>query len=325
MQLPRRKLLRLATGAGALPAVSRIAWALDYPIRPVRIIVGFPAGSQGDVLARLFGQWLSERLGQTFVVENRPGAGDNIATETVVRASPDGHTLLYVVTANAINATLYEKLDFNFIRDIAPIARVGEAPLVLEVNPSVPIKTVPELIAYARANPGKLSFASSGNGTITHMAGALFNAMSGIQMLHVPYRGPVQAVTDLLSGRVQVMFDLLQTSLGYIKGRKLRPLGVTSATRLDLLPDVPPIAEFVPGYEAYSWSGFGVPKSVPAEIVSKLNDEINAGLDDPTIKVKLAHLGTIPMPITAGQFAKFIADETTKWAKVIRKEGIRAD
>jgi tripartite-type tricarboxylate transporter receptor subunit TctC len=325
MKLPRRKFLHLAAGVAASLSLGRTALALDYPTRPVRIIVGFPAGSQGDIVSRLFGQWLSGRLGQPFVIENRPGAGDNIATEAVARAPADGYTLLYVVVSNAVNATLYHNLDFNFIRDIAPIATIGNFPLVLEVTPSVPVKTVPELIAYAKSNPGKLSFATSGNGTITDMGGALFNAMAGVQMLQVPYRGPIHAIEDLLSGRVQVMFDLLQTSIGHIRAGKLRPLGVTSATSLDLLPNVPPIANFLPGYEVNAWDGFGAPKSVPIEIVDKLNHEINAGLADPTIKAKLTHMGGIPMAMTSDQFAKFIAGETKKWAQVIRKEGIRAD
>jgi tripartite-type tricarboxylate transporter receptor subunit TctC len=325
MKLPRRSFLHLAASAAALPFLSKAASALDYPTRPVRIVVGFPPGSQGDIIARLFGQWLSERLGQPFVIENRAGAGDNIATEAVAKAPADGYTLLYVVFSNAVNATLYHNLDFNFIRDIAPIAAVGDFPLVLEVNPSVPVKTVPELIAYAKANPGKLSFATSGNGTVTHMAGALFNAMAGVEMLAVPYRGPVHAIEDLLSGRVQVMFDLLQTSIGHIRAGKLRPLGVTSSTRLDLLPNVPPIANFVPGYEVDAWDGFGAPRNVPGEIVDKLNREINAGLADPTMKAKLVHLGGIPMAMTPVQFANLVAAETKKWANVIRKERISAE
>ena len=326
MKLLRRQFLHLAAGVAALPAVSRIARAEIYPTRPVRIIVGFPGGSQADILARLFGRRLSERLGQPFVIENRPGAGTNIATEAVVRAPADGYTLLYVVTANAVNATLYDKLNFDFVRDIAPVAAIADFPLVLEVNPSVPIKTVAELIAYAKANPGKLNFGSSGNGTATHMAGVLFNAMAGVEMLHVPYRGPVQAMTDLLSGRVHVMFDLLQTSIGQIRDGKLRALGVTSAMRLDMLPDIPPIADFVPGYEADVWTGFGVPKNVPAEIVDKLNNEINTGLaDDPAIKSRLAAIGGTPMPMKPVQFAKFISDETEKWAKVIRFANIKPD
>lgn len=325
MALPRRNLLRLTAGAFTLPIFSHSALALDYPTRPVRIIVGFPPGSQSDIIVRWFGQWLSERLGQPFVVEPRPGAGTNIATEAVVRAPADGYTLLYVVTANAINASLYDKLNFDFINDIAPVAKFGGFPLVLEVNPSVPLKTVPELIAYAKANPGKLTFASSGNGTATHVAAALFNSMAGIEMLHVPYRGPVQAITDLLSGRVQVMFDLLQTSIGHIRAGRLRPLGVTSLTRASALPDVPPIADYLPSYEAVPWTGFGVPKNVPTEIVAKLNNEINAALADPAIKAKLADLGGVPSPMTPGQFAKFIVDETDKWAKVIRVANIKPE
>ncbi len=325
MKFPRRTFLHLAAGAAALGHSLGPAWALDYPTRPVRIIVGFPGGSQADIVARWFGQWLSKRLHQPFVIENRPGAGTNIATEEVVRAPADGYTLLYVVTANAINATLYQRLDFNFIRDIAPVAPIAGYPMVLEVNPSVPIKTVPELIAYAKANPGKLAFASSGNGTATQMAAALFNAMAGVEMLDVPYRGPVQAITDLLSGRVQVMFDLLSTSIGHIRAGQLRPLGVTSTTRVAALPDVPPIAEFVPGYRAVPWTGFGAPKNVPAGIVVRLNNEIKTALADPTIKAQLANIGAVPMPMTAEQFAKFIADETEKWAKVIRGAGIKAE
>jgi tripartite-type tricarboxylate transporter receptor subunit TctC len=325
MKLPRRKFLRLFAGAAALPALPRVARALDYPTRPVRIILGYPAGSQGDIVVRWVGQWLSDRLRQPFVVEARPGAGTNIATEAVVRAPADGYTLLYVTAANAVNATLYDKLDFNFIHDIAPVAGLTASPLVLEVNPSIPIATVPELIAYAKANPGKLSFASAGNGSATHMAGALFNEMAGVEMLHVPYRGPVQAISDLLSGRVDLMFDLFQTSIQHIRDGKLRALAVTGATRLELLPNIPSVGEFVRGYQYLAWAGIGAPKNTPAEIVDKLNEEINAALADATMRARLAGLGVEPMSMTPTQFEKFIADDTDKWAKVIRAAGIKAE
>jgi len=276
MKLPRRRFLHLAAGAAALPAISRIAWAQTYPTRPVRWIIGYPPGGSADITARLMGQWLSERLGQTFVIESRPGAGTNIATETVVRAPPDGYTLLLVAPANAINATLYDRLSYDFIRDIAPVAGLIRFPNVIVVNPSVPAKTVPELIAYAKANPGKLNMASSGNGSTIHVSGELFKRMTGINMVHVPYRGGAPALIDMISGQVQVMFDNLPTSIAFIRAGKLRPLAVTTTTRSELLPDLPTVADFVPGYEASAWYGIGVPKGTPHEIINKLNKEINA-------------------------------------------------
>jgi tripartite-type tricarboxylate transporter receptor subunit TctC len=325
MKLPRRKFLHLAAAATALPAASRIARAQSYPTRPVHIIVGFPAGSTGDTVTRLLGQRLSERLGQPFVIENRPGAGSNIATEAVVRARPDGHTLLCVTTANEIGVTLYKNLNFNFIRDIAPVAGFVQLPLVMEVNPSVPAKTVLELIAYSKANPGKINMASAGNGTIHHVAGELFNMMAGINMLHVPFRGSPPALTDLMGGQVQLMFDLTISSIEYIRAGKLRGLAVTSATRPQALPDIPTVGEFVPGYEASAWNGVGAPKDTPPEIVDKLNREINAGLTDPKIKEWLANIGAVPMPMTPAEFGKLISDETDKWGKVVTFAGIRAD
>jgi tripartite-type tricarboxylate transporter receptor subunit TctC len=281
MKLPRRKFLHLAAGAAALTAVSRITEAQAYPARPVRIIVGFAAGGPADIVARLIAQWLSERLGQPFVVENRTGAATNIATEAVVRAPADGYTLLFVTAANAINATLYEKLSFNLSRDIVPVASLIRAPSVLEVNPSVPAKTVPEFIAYAKANPGKLTMASGGIGAPSHVFGELFKFMTGVNLVHVPYRGAAPAVADLLAGQVQVYFDPIPNSIGYIRAGKVRPLAITSATRSEALPDVPTVSEFVPGYEASFWFGVGAPKATPAEIVDKLNKEVNAALDDP--------------------------------------------
>jgi tripartite-type tricarboxylate transporter receptor subunit TctC len=291
----------------------------------VRIILGYPAGSQGDIVVRWLGQWLSDRLRQPFVVEARPGAGTNIATEAVVRAPADGSTLLYVTGANAVNATLYDKLDFDFIHDIAPVAGLNASPLVLEVNPSIPIATVSELIAYAKANPGKLSFASSGNGSATHIAGALFSKMAGVEMLHVPYRGPVQAITDLLGGRVDVMFDLFQTSIQHIRNGKLRALAVTGATRSELLPNIPTVGEFVRDYQYLSWGGIGAPKGTPGEIIDKLNKEINAALADATMMGRLAGIGAEPMPMSRAELAKLIADETEKWGKVVRAANIKTE
>jgi len=323
MKLPRRKFLHLAAGAAALPALSRVAWAQAYPTRPVRIIVGFAAGGPADVVARLIAQWLSERLGQQFVVENRTGAATNIAAEAVVRAPADGYTLLFVTAANAINTTLYEKLSFNFIRDIVPVASVIRGPSVLEVNPSVPAKTVPEFIAYAKANPGKLTMASGGIGAPSHVFGELFKLMTGVNLVHVPYRGAAPAVTDLLAGQVQVYFDPIPNSIGYIRAGKVRPLAITSATRSEALPDVPTVSEFVPGYEATTWYGVGVPRNTPAKIVDKLNKEVNAALDDPKIKARLADLGGTVLPGSPADFGKLIADETEKWGKVIRAANIK--
>jgi tripartite-type tricarboxylate transporter receptor subunit TctC len=326
MKLPhRRKFLHLAAGAAALPAVSRIAGAQSYPSRPVRIIVGFPAGGGVDIVARLIGQWLSERLGQPFVIENRPGAGSNIATEVVVRAPADGYTLLLVHASNAINATLYDKLNFNFIRDIAPVAGIIAVPNVMVLNPSIPAKTVPEFIAYAKANPGKINIASGGIGGPSHVSAELFKMMTGSDMLLVSYRGMAPAVTDLLAGQVQVMFNSLPASIEYIKAGTLRALAVTTATRSETLPSIPTMGEFVPGYEATTWYGVGVPKNTPAEIIEKLSKEINAGLADAKMKARLADLGGTVLPGSPADFGKLIADETEKWAKVIKSAGIKPE
>jgi tripartite-type tricarboxylate transporter receptor subunit TctC len=323
--LPRRQFLHLAAGAAMLPAVSRAAWAQSYPSQPVRIIVGFAAGGPNDILARLMGQWLSERLGQPFVIENRLGAGSNIATEAVVRAPPDGYTLLLVGSPNAINATLYRKLNFNFIRDIAPVASFIRGPLVMVVHPSVPAKTLPEFIAYAKANPGQLSYGSGGIGGITHMTPALFTMMAGVNMMHVPYRGVAPALTDLLSGRVQVLFSNPAQLIPYTEAGKLRALAITTAARSAALPDIPTVGEFVPGYEASSMFGFGPPKNTPAEIIDKLNKEINAGLADPKIKSRFAEIGLLTLSVTPADFGKLMADETEKWGKVIRAAHIKAE
>jgi tripartite-type tricarboxylate transporter receptor subunit TctC len=325
MKLPhRRHFLHLLAGAAAL-AVSRIAWAQAYPSRPVRIIVPFaPAGST-DIVARLMGQWLSERLGQQFVIENRPGGGGNIGTEAVVRASPDGYTLLLVGGGNAINATLYDKLNFNFIRDIAPVAGIERHPYVMVVNPSFPPKAVSEFIAYAKANPGKLTMASAGIGTPSHLFGELFKMMAGVDMVHVPYRSAGPALTDLLGGQVQVMFPTTVSSIEYIKTGRLRALAVTTATRSDALPDIPTVGEFVAGYEASAWLGIGAPKATPVEIVDKLNKEINAALADPKLKAKLADLGGTALAGSPADFGKLIADDTEKWGKVVRAANIKAD
>jgi tripartite-type tricarboxylate transporter receptor subunit TctC len=319
----RRQFLHLAAGAGAVPAVSRNAWAQTYPARPVRIIVGYPSGGSNDLLARLMAQWLSERMGQQFVIENRPGAGSNIATEAVVRADPDGYTLLMVSAANMSNAALYEKLNYNFIRDIAPVAGVMRVPLVMEVNPSIPAKTVPEFIAYARANPGKINFASGGIGTSIHLSGELFKMMTGIDMQHVPYRGNGPALTDLLGGQVQIMFDTMPAAIGYVRAGQLRALAVTTATRSEALPDIPTVGEYVPGYEASSLYGVAAPSNTPTEIVDKLNREINAALADPAMKIRLADLGGIVLAGSPADFGKLIAVETEKWAKVIRTGNIK--
>jgi tripartite-type tricarboxylate transporter receptor subunit TctC len=326
MNLRRRQFLRLAAAAAAFPAVSGFAWAQTYPSRPVRIIVGFAAGGPNDILARLTGQWLSERLGQPFVVENRPGAGSNIATEAVVRAPADGYTLLLAGTPNAINATLYDKLNFDFIRDIAPIAGLIRGVLVMVVHPSVPARTLPEFIAYARANPGKLSYGSGGVGGITHITAELFKQEAGgLDIVHVPYRGVTPALTDLLGGQVQVLFTNLALLIGHIGTGKLRALAITTATRSDALPDIPAIGEFVPGYEASSVFGFGAPRNTPTEIIDKLNSEINAALADPAFKARLAHLDGTALGGSPADFGKLIADETGKWGKVIRLANIKPE
>jgi tripartite-type tricarboxylate transporter receptor subunit TctC len=321
----RRRFLRLAAGIAALPAVSRVAMAQAYPSRPVRIVVPFPPAGLSDIVTRLIAQWLSERLGTPFVIENRPGAGSNLGTEVVVNAPPDGYTLLNLSSANATNASMYEKLNFNFIRDIAPVAGFVRFPYVLEVNPSVPIRSVPELIAYAKANPGKLSIASAGTGTPAHIAGELFKMTTGIDMVHVPYRGAALALTDLLGGQVQVMIDNMAASLEHIRAGRLRALAVTTATRLEMLPDVPTVAEFVPGFEASSMNGLGAPKRTPPEIVERLNKEVNAALADPKIKARIADLGLTPLMSSPADLEKLIADETEKWGKVIRAANIRAN
>jgi tripartite-type tricarboxylate transporter receptor subunit TctC len=325
MKLPRRKFLHLAAGAGALPAVSHFAWAQAYPTRPVRIVVGFAAGGAGDITARLIGQWLSERFGQQFVVENRPGAGGNIGAEAVVRAPPDGYTLLLTAAPNAINATLYGNLNFNFIRDIAPVASFASGASVMVVNPSVPARTVPEFIAYAKANPGKISMASQGVGGTGHVSGELFKMMTGVNLVHVPYRGAGPALIDLLGGQVQVMFPATVSSIEYIRADRLRALAVTAASRSGALPDIPTVGEFVPGYEASNWYGIGVPTGTPAEIIGKLNTEINAGLTDAKMKARLADLGETPFPGSPAEFGQLIAEETEKWAKVIKFANIKPE
>lgn len=323
MKIPRRTFLHLAVGAAAFPAVSRTARAQDYPARPVRWIVPYPPGGATDIQARLLGQWLSERLGQPFVIENRPGGGGNIGTEAVVRAPADGYTLLLVGPPHAINATLYDKLNFNFIRDIAPVAGIMRVPNVMVVNPSVPAKTVLEFITYAKANPGKINMASSGIGSSAHVAGELFKMMTGIDMVHVPYRGNSPALTDLLGGQVQVYFVTTPASIEFIKAGTLRALAVTTAARSDALPAIPTVGDFVPGYESSAWYGVGVPKRTPVEIIDRLNTEINAALADPKIKARLADLGGTPLLGSPADFAKLIADETEKWGKVVRAAGIK--
>jgi tripartite-type tricarboxylate transporter receptor subunit TctC len=325
LKLARRRFLHLATAAAALPSVSRMATAQTYPTRPVRLIIGYPPGGSADITARLLGQWLSERLGQPFVIESRPGASTNIATEAVVRAPPDGYTLLLVAPANAINATLYEKLNFNFISDIAPVAGIIRFPNVMVVNPLVPAKTVPEFIAYAKANPGRLNMASSGNGSTIHVSGELFKMMTGVNMVHVPYRGGAPALTDMISGQVQVMFDNVPTSIEFIRAGKLRALAVTTATRSEVLPDLPTVADFVPGYEASAWYGVGVPKGTPDDIIDKLNKEINAILAEPKAKARLADLGASLLAGSPADFGKLVADETEKWGKVVKFSGAKPD
>jgi tripartite-type tricarboxylate transporter receptor subunit TctC len=325
MKLPRRTFLHLTAGAAALPAVSSLAWGQTYPTRPVRIIVGAAAGGSTDILARLMGQWLSERLGQPFIIENRPGAGNSIGTEAVVRAPADGYTLLLCGVFDATNATFYDKLNYNFIRDIAPVANVVRDAYVMVVHPSVRAKTLSEFIAYAKANPGRINMASAGTGASSHIAGELFKMMAGVDMVHVPYRGGGPALTDLIAGQVQVMFVSTIASIGHIRSGRLRTLAVTTATRWDGLPDIPTVGEFVPGYEASYWAGIGAPKATPAEIVEKLNKEINAGLADPKIKARLAELGSTALAGSPADFSKLIADETEKWGKVVNFAGVKAD
>ncbi len=325
MTLLRRQFLHMAAGAVALPAASRVAWAETYPSQPVRVIVGFAGGGPNDILARLIGQWLAKRLGHPFVIENRPGAGSNIATEAVVHAPPDGYTLLLAGSPNAINATLYERLNFNFIRDIAPVASFMRGALVLVVHPSLPAKTLPEFIAYAKANPGKLSYGSGGVGGITHITAELFKMMAGVEMVHVPYRGVAPALTDLLGGRVQALFANPAQSIPYTEAGRLRALAITTATRSEALPDIPTVGEFVPGYEASSIFGFGAPKNTPAAIIDTLNKEINAGLADPEIKARVADLDGTVLVGSPADFGKLIAEETEKWEKVIHAANIKAE
>ncbi|HTS39111.1 MAG TPA: tripartite tricarboxylate transporter substrate binding protein [Xanthobacteraceae bacterium] len=325
MKFQRRKFLRLATIAIAMPAISRIAIAETYPARAVRIVVPFPPGGVGDIIARLIGQSLQDRLGQSVIIENRPGAGGNVGTEAVIKSPADGYQLIWIGTNNAINATLYEKLNFNFIRDVAPVAGVVRGPLVMAINPSVPAKTVPEFIAYAKANPGKINMVSSGNGTGPHLAGEMFKMMTGVQMVHVPYRGEAPALTDLVGGQAQVMFANLPSSIEHIRGGRLRALAVTTATRSPALPDVPVVADFVKGYEASTWLGVGAPKATPSEVIAKLNREINLCLKEPKLVARLAELGTAPMPLSPQAFAAFIAADTDKWAKAVKFSGAKVD
>jgi tripartite-type tricarboxylate transporter receptor subunit TctC len=325
VKLPRRKFLHLAAGTAALPAFPYIVRAEDYPARPVRIIVGFQAGTASDIIARLIGQWLSDQLGKQFVVENRPGAAGNAAAEMVVRAAPDGYTLLTVAAVHSISATLYDNLNFSFGRDIAPVASIVRTPLVMEVSPSFPATTVPEFIAYAKANPNKINMASPGTGTIQHTAGEMFQMMTGTKMIHVPYRGAPPALMDLIGGRVQVMFDVTVSSIEFIKTGKLRPLAVTTTTRLSELPQVPVMADFVPGYQASGWIGLGAPKNTPSGIVEKLNQEVNAALADSNFKARLAETGGQPFANSPTEFSKFIAEEIDKWGKVIRAANIKPE
>jgi tripartite-type tricarboxylate transporter receptor subunit TctC len=321
----RRRLLRLAAGAAALPAVSRFAWAQAYPTRPVRIIVPLAPAGTSDIIARLMGQWLSERLGQQFVIENRTGAGSTLGTEAVVRALPDGYTLLMADVSATFNATLYDKLNFNFIRDIAPVANVVRVPNIIAVHPSFPAKTVPEFIAHAKANPGKVSMATAGVGSLAHVFGELFKIMAHVNLVAVPYRGGGPALIDMLSGQVDVIFVPTTASIEYVRAGRLRALGVTSTTRVEILPDLPPVGEFVPGYEASSWFGICAPRNTPAEIIDKLNREINAGLSDPKIKARFVDMGGTAPPASPADFGKLIVDETEKWAKVIRAANIKPD
>jgi tripartite-type tricarboxylate transporter receptor subunit TctC len=325
MKLSRRSLLHLSAGAVALPALSRRARAQTYPVRPIRLIIGYTPGGSADITARLTGQWLSERLGQSVIVESRPGGGTNIATEAVVRAPPDGYTLLLVAPANAINATLYDKLSFDFLRDIVPVAGIIRFPNVVDVNPSLPVKSIPELIAYAKTNPGKLNMASSGNGSTIHMSGELFKMMTGINMVHVPYRGGAPALTDLIAGQVHVMFDNIPTSAEHVRSGRLRGLAVTGAARSHVLPDLPTVADFLPGYEASAWYGLGAPRNTPAAVIDRLNDAVNAILADPTSQGRFAELGASLLPGSPADFGKLLADETEKWGKVVKFAGAKPD
>ena len=324
MRLPRRRFLSLAGSAAALPVASRITQAQAYPSRPIHLVLGYAPGNAPDIVARLIGQKLSERLGQPIVIDNQPGAGSNRGTLSVVRAAPDGYTLLYVTTASATNTTLYANLNFNFIRDIAPIAGVIHVPNLVAVTPSLPIKTIPELVAYAKANPGKLNFGAPNGGTV-QLTGELFKMMTGINIVHVPYTVQAQAVSDLIAGRMQISFDVMPSTIQFVRAGKIRALAVTTVTRSGALPDIPTVGESVPGYEASSWHGIGAPRNTPAEIVEKLNKEINDILDDPQIKARLASLGGAPMPMSPSGFGKFIADETQKWAKVVKFAGVKVD
>ena len=325
MQLLRRKFLQLAAGAAALPAASRIARAQAYPSRPVRIILGFPPGGPSDLLARLMGQWLSDRLGQPFIIESRPGASGNIAAEAVIRSPADGHTLLLVVPGNATSDALFDKLNFNFIRDTTPVAAISHGPLVMAVNPAIPVQTVPEFIAYAKDRPGQVNFASPGNGAVIHLCGELFKMMTGVNMVHVPYRGIAPALTDLIAGQVQMMFADTPSSIEHIKAGKLRALAVTTTVRSEILPEVPTVSEFLPGFEAGNWFGIAAPKNTPVEIIDKLNTEINAALADPKVKARLADLGAAPVLGSPADFGKFMVAEAEKWSKVIRTAGIKAN
>jgi tripartite-type tricarboxylate transporter receptor subunit TctC len=325
VKIIRRQFLQVAMCTAVLAPTMDKSWAQNYPSQPVRIIVGAAAGSSPDIFARLMGKWMSDRLGQQFIIENRPGAAGNIGTDVVVHAPPDGYTVLLVAAANAINATLYEKLNFNFVRDIVPVASIVRTPHVMVVNPSVPVKTVPEFIAYARANPGKLNFGSAGNGSSIHMAGELFKIMTGTNMVHVPYRGGAPAITDLLGGQIHVIFDTTPNSMAHIKAGRLRALAVTAAKRSEALPDIPTVSEFVPGYEVNSWWGIGVPTKTPVEIIDKLNTAINAGLADPEIRTRLAELGGVPIAGSPSDFGKLIADETKKWARVVKFSGAKPE
>ncbi len=325
MKVPRRRLLQLMAGAAALPALPRSAFSQSYPTKPVRLVVQVGGGSAPDIIARVVGQWLSDRIGQPVVIDNRPGASGNIATEAVVRSAPDGYTLLFCMSANGINASLFDNLRFNFVRDTTPVALIGRIPLVMEVHPSLPAKTVPEFIAYAKANPGKINMASSGNATPLHVAGELFKQIAGVDLVHVAYRGEPVARPDLLSGQVQIMFGVVPSSLPHIRNGKMRALAVTTEKRLDVLPDVPAMAEFLPGYEASGWYGIAAPKDTPQDIVERLNKEINVGLTDDKVKARLAELGCLVYPGTPAAMSAFVAGEIDKWAKVIRTAGIKPE